>query len=115
MTARSRRRSTNAPRPELARQDQQPKKKPQPKPSALEGTGIPEWQWMTTPVALAFAVGGLLGTYLGLTVAIVAQDSDNILPFIVVQGVFALILGAAMGRVIRRWLAIRKVERLRAQ
>jgi hypothetical protein len=110
MSTRRGRRATNAPRPELARQGQQQKKPAPQKQSGLEGTGIPEWRWRTTPVALAFAAGGLLGTYLGLSAAL----SDNLWAFISVQGVFALILGASAGRVIRRQLAIRKVEKLRS-
>jgi hypothetical protein len=107
MSRNRRRRDSNAPRPELARTQQS--RKPQPS-SSLAGTGIPEWRWRTTPVVFMFALGGLIGAYLGLAAAV----ADNFWAFLIVQGGFALILGAALGRVVRRRMAIRRVERIRA-
>jgi hypothetical protein len=108
MTAKSRRRrDSNAPRPELSRKEPAPRRRPE---SALAGTGIPEWNWKTTPVLLAFAIGGLIGTYLGA----LANASDNLYAVVVISGIFALLLGSALGRVLRRWLAIRRIGRIRA-
>lgn len=106
MSRTRRRRDSNAPRPELARR--QPDRKA--RESSLAGTGIPDWRWRTTPVLFMFALGGLLGAYLGLASGVVGSFWG----FLVVQGGFALLFGAALGRVVRRWLAIRKVERIRA-
>jgi hypothetical protein len=113
MATRNRRRPTNAPRPELARKEPPPRRSSAAGDSAsrFAGTGIPDWQWLTTPVMLAFALGGLIGTFGGGA----AVGIGNGLPFLALMGTFAMIFGLSMGRVLRRWIAIRRLNRIRGQ
>jgi hypothetical protein len=109
MSPRSRRRPTNAPRPELSRE--QPRRKAPAAPaSPLVGTGIPEWQWRSTPVAFMFSLGGLVGLFVGAALG----ASNNYYAFLIFMAGFAMVFGLALGRVLRRWLAVRRVHRLRA-
>ena len=113
MSPRARRRPTNQPRPELSRDHPSKRRAAQPaasSPSSLAGTGIPEWDWRTTPVWFMFAFGGLIGLFVGAAVG----ASNSYYALLVFLAVFSMIFGLALGRVLRRWLAIRKVRRIRS-
>jgi hypothetical protein len=110
MASRSRRRrDSNAPRPELARQDQPTR--PQPKAaSAAAAPPVPEWKWKTFPVFFAFAAGGFVGLYLG----VLAQATDNQWLSLVVFTSFAMLLGWALSRFVVRWMMLRRIVKPRS-
>ncbi len=64
----------------------------------------PEWKWFTVPVLFAFALGGFIGVYSGMAV----QASGNDAAFLAVTSLFAVLLGAALSRVMVRWMVARQ-------
>jgi len=64
---------------------------------------MPNWQWRTFPVYLAFAVGGFIGLYMGLISG--ATDNGAIYTFSFVF--WALLLGFGFSRLTTRWILSR--------
>lgn len=64
------------------------------------GNAQPDWKWFTVPVFFAFGLGGFLGVYAGMVV----QASENDSAFLVVTSVFAVLLGAALSRIVVRYM-----------
>jgi len=64
----------------------------------------PEWKWFTVPVLFAFALGGFIGVYAGMAV----QASGSDAAFLAVTSLFAVLLGAALSRVMVRWMVGRQ-------
>lgn len=99
-----RKRTRNAPRPEIAR-----------KPEARSVTGLPHqpmpvWHWRTFPVFFVFGLGLFIGVLTG-SVGGIIQENGNGVPITVITAIAAIILGLGFSRFMTRWLLSRRIER----